>query len=99
MEGLKKVEIDSPKKNVQIGKEAKTLATLIVEFKELFVWKPNDMSGISKDIITHEINIDLNIRSIAQKRRPVRDKKAITIRQELGKLVDVNFVKEIRFQT
>lgn len=72
VEGLKKEEIDDPKTTMQIGpmlpgEQDKYLATLLVELKELFVWKPNDMPGISKDIIAHEHNIDLNIRAITQK--------------------------------
>lgn len=90
VEGLKKVEIDGHDKAVHIGatllgKEAEALGKLLIEFKKLFAWKPNDMSGISKEKIAHELNIDPNIRSIAQKRCPVGEKKEIAMRQEIGK--------------
>lgn len=97
--------MDDPEKAIQIGatlheEEAKASSLMIaLEFKELFAWKPVVMPGISKEVISQELNIILSIRSIAQKRCPVGEQKAISIRQEVGKLVDVNFVKEIRFET
>lgn len=102
VEELRKVEIDGPGKTIQIGttlpgEEDEALAMLLIDFKELFAWKPNDMPGISKEKIVHELNIDPNIKPIAQKRRHVGKDKAISIRQEVGKLVDANFVKDIMF--
>ena len=34
-----------------------------------FAWKHEDMTGISKGIITHKLGIDKNFRPIQQKRR------------------------------
>lgn len=67
------------------GEEAEALATLLVEFNELFTWKPSDMLGISKDVITHENNIDQNVRLITQKQRSVGEDKTIPINKEVGK--------------
>lgn len=44
---------------------------VLAEFKELFPWKPSDMPRISKEVITHVLNIFPSIRPIAQKRRSV----------------------------
>lgn len=55
IEGLNKVQIDGPDKVVQIGvtlpnEQVEALTLLLIEFKEIFTWKPIDMSGISKDV-------------------------------------------------
>lgn len=47
------MKVDGPKKEVYIGatlleEVAKALLMLLVEFKEMFAWKPGDMSGIIK---------------------------------------------------
>lgn len=57
------------------------------------------MSGISEDVITHELNIDANIKPTAQKRRPLGEEKVISIKQEVWKIVNAQFIKEIMFQT
>lgn len=72
---------------------------LLVEFKEFFSWKPSDMPGISREGIAHYLKINPSIRSVAQKCRPVGEEKAVSIRQEVGKLIDANFVKESKLQT
>lgn len=58
-------------------KEIKALSMLFVEFKELFVWKSSNMSGISKKVIVHELNIDMNMRTIAQKWRHMEEEKTV----------------------
>lgn len=73
VEGLRKLHIDGPDKVVHIGvtlpeMKIESLTLLLIEFRELFVWKPSDMSGISEEVITHELNIDPSIKPIAQKR-------------------------------
>lgn len=78
---------------------AKAFTLLLIEFQELFAWKLNDMSGIREDLITHELNIDPSFKPITQKRRPVREENATTIRQEVGKKVDPQFATEISFKT
>lgn len=57
------------------------------------------MPRMSKEVITHELKINLSIIPIPQKWRQLRMEKALAIRQEEGKLIDINCVIEIRFQT
>lgn len=56
------------------------------------------MPNMTEDVITHELNIDPNIKLIAQKWRPVGDEKVIAIRHEVGKLVNAQIVKKTKFQ-
>lgn len=48
-----------------------------------------------REIITHELRIGPTIRPISLKRRLMREEKVIAIKQEVGKLIDTNFIKEI----
>ena len=74
---------------------ATELIALLRKFKELFAWSPKDMPGISLEVITHELKIDPARKPIAQKRRPMGTDQKLAIRQEVGKLVDADFVAEI----
>lgn len=49
-------------------------------------------------MIAHELNIDLSIRSIAQKRHLVGEEKALAMRQEVEMLVDTNLSKNLCFK-
>lgn len=65
VESIKKVQLDGPGKVVQIGAtlpddQDGALILLLDEFKKLFAWKPSDMSGIRKDVISHELKVDLS---------------------------------------
>lgn len=97
VEDLNKVQLDGPDKVVQIGatlfNDQAEAMMFPIEFMEFFPLKPNDMPDISRDVIFYELKIDPRIRPIA----PMREERTLAIRQELGKLVDANFVKEIRF--
>lgn len=55
------------------------------------------MLGISEKVITHEFNIDPSIKLMPRSDNPWGRK--IVIRQEVAKLADARFVKEIIFQT
>lgn len=57
------------------------------------------MLTITTIVITHELNIDSLVKLIAQKKKSMGDEKKLTIKVEVGKLFDDNFVKGNRFQT
>lgn len=57
------------------------------------------MPRITRDIITHELKINVSIQPITQKQRPMSEEKAMGIRKDVEKLIIAHFVKEIRFQT
>lgn len=45
------------------------LISFLKRRKTTFAWKHDDMTGISKDIITHKLGIDRSFKPIHQKRR------------------------------
>lgn len=55
------------------------------------------MSCITTSVITHDLNIGNMVKPITQRKKIMGDEKKLIIKVELGKLVDANFVKEIRF--
>jgi len=68
------LNLEDPEAKVFIGSSLpKRIEEDLVEFLEsrrsTFAWKPEDMTGISKEIITHKLSVDPSFRSIHQKRR------------------------------
>lgn len=58
-----------------------------------------DMSGINRDILTHELKIYPSIRSIAQNWCTRGKEMTVAVKQQVWKLIDANFVREIWLQT
>lgn len=57
------------------------------------------MTSIATSIITHELSIDHLVKPITQRKRAMSEEKRLVIQIEVGKLVDTNFGKKIKFQT
>ena len=61
-----------------------------------FAWKHEDMTGISKNIITHKLGIDNSFRPIHQKRRKFTPERNIII-QEVERLFKANIIREVLY--
>ena len=73
---MKEVPLDpeDPKAKILIGSSLPTqieedLIKFLKSQRNTFSWKPEDMTGISKNIITQKLGIDPSFRPIHQKRR------------------------------
>ena len=55
------------------------------------------MTNISKDIITHKLNIDPSFRPIHQKRRKFTPERNLIIQEEVEKLLKTRMIKEVKF--
>ena len=55
------------------------------------------MIGISKDIITHRLNIDPSFRLIHQKRRKFAPERNQIIQEEVEKLLKTGMIREVKF--
>lgn len=57
------------------------------------------MSSINTGIMSHELKIESTIQLVAQKRRALCNDKSLGVTKEEGKLLDMDYFKEIHFQT
>ena len=62
-----------------------------------FAWKHEDMTGISKDIITHKLGIDKSFRPIQQKRRKFAPERNTIIQEEVKRLLKSKMIREVKF--
>ncbi|KAK8918768.1 hypothetical protein KSP39_PZI021391 [Platanthera zijinensis] len=64
---------------------------------DIFAWSAAEMPGIDSNIACHRLNLDPKAPPIRQKKRPVADKLAEPIREEVAKLLKAGFVSEIQY--
>jgi hypothetical protein len=62
---------------------------------EVFVWSPSDMPGIPREVIEHSLDIRASSRLVKQHLRRLDEEKCSVIREEVHKLLEVGFIKEV----
>ncbi|KAJ0885359.1 hypothetical protein HanPSC8_Chr10g0444391 [Helianthus annuus] len=62
-----------------------------------FAWKHEDMTGISKDIITHKLGIDRSFKPIQQKRMKFAPERNVIIQEEVERLLRSKMIREVKF--
>jgi hypothetical protein len=60
----------------------------------VFIWKPSDIPGVSRDQIEHSLNVDPKAKPIKQKLRWFGKDKKEAIRVEVT-LLTTGFIKEV----
>ena len=73
------------------------LVSFLKRRKSTFAWKHEDMTGISKDIITHKLGIDKSFRPVHQKRRKFAPERNIIIQEEVDKLLKTGMIREVKY--
>ncbi|XP_072066710.1 uncharacterized protein [Arachis hypogaea] len=81
------------------GEEQSKLIKVLQDNADLFAWTPADMPGIDPRVICHKLAINKTIRPIAQKKRNLGAEKVKAALEETKKLLNADFIKEIRFTT
>jgi hypothetical protein len=83
--------------NVHIGAscspdEIVTYTSLFKEFRDIFSWSYEEMSGIDPEIVIHEIKTYPDAKPIRKRLRPVHPRKAAAIKLEVEKLLKAGFI-------
>ena len=68
---------------------------LLIEHKEAFSWDHMDMKGISSKLCTHHIYIKEECRPICQPQRRMNPNLKKIVKEELQKLLNVDFIYPI----
>ena len=73
------------------------LIKLLQDRISTFAWKHEDMTGISKDVITHKLGIDKSFRPVQQKRRKFAPERNLIIQEEVERLLKSGMIREVKF--
>ena len=60
----------------------------------VFAWKHSDMEGIDPKVICHLLNLDIDKKSIRQKRQAMDTEHYQALKDEVDKFLACNFIKE-----
>jgi hypothetical protein len=101
-EDLIKVAVDDPDRVVKIGsqllEESKAmLSEFLKKNLDVFAWTHKDMPSIDPDIISHRLNIDPAAKLVKQKKRNFAPEWNKGIAEEVDKLMDANFIREVYY--
>ena len=62
---------------------------------DVFAWSPSDMLGISREVAEHALDIRAGSRPVKQRLRRFDEEKHRTIGEEVQKLLEAGFIKEV----
>jgi len=73
------------------------LTTFLRENVNTFAWSPEDLPGVSVDIVSLELNIDPTSKPVKQKRRKLGRERAEPVKAEVEKLLRIDSITEAKY--
>jgi len=73
-------------------KEIQVYTDLFKEFRDVFAWSYEEMSGIDPSIAQHEIKTYENAKPVHQRLQPINPRKAVAIKAKVDKLLKAGFI-------
>jgi hypothetical protein len=64
---------------------------------DVFAWRTSDLTGVSRDIIEHKLEVNPSARPKKQRLRKMLDEKIATVRAEVQRLLDAGFIREVYY--
>jgi hypothetical protein len=62
---------------------------------DIFAWSPSDMPGIPREVAEHSLDIQPHSRAVQQRLRRFDEERRRAIGEELRKLLEAGFIKEV----
>ncbi|KAA3455454.1 gag/pol polyprotein [Gossypium australe] len=73
------------------------LVDLLQEFKDVFAWSYQDMSGLSTDIFVHRLPIKEDCKLVQQRLRRMRPDTVLKTKEEVKKQFDAGFLQVVKY--
>jgi hypothetical protein len=80
------------------SEEAQVIAFLDKN-NDMPAWRTSSLMRVSKDIIEHKLQVNPCTRPRKQKLCKMLDEKVATTKAEVQRLMDVGFIREVRYQS
>jgi hypothetical protein len=64
---------------------------------DVFAWRTSDLTGVSRDIIEHKLEVNPLERPKKQRLRKMLDEKIATVKAEVQRLLDAGFIHEVYY--
>ncbi|KAK0605041.1 hypothetical protein LWI29_022149 [Acer saccharum] len=91
-----------PDKTVKIGARLteqvkKDMMNLLKEYRGIFAWCHEDMPGIDRSVISHNLAVNEKCKPVMQKRRSFNPKRSAAIKEEVSKLLAAGSIREVKY--
>ncbi|KAK0600343.1 hypothetical protein LWI29_013963 [Acer saccharum] len=91
-----------PDKTVKIGARLteqvkKDVMNLLKEYRGIFAWCHEDMPGIDRSIISHNLAVNEKCKPVVQKRRSFNPERSAAIKEEVSKLLAAGSIREVKY--
>ncbi|GJR18231.1 hypothetical protein Tco_0966758 [Tanacetum coccineum] len=93
-----------PEQTIVIGstlteKGHKELCALLKQNMDVFAWKPANMTGVSRHMAEHRLNVREGCPPVTQNKRGQAPERNKAIQEEVEKLVDPRIMKEVHYHS
>ncbi|XP_021733078.1 uncharacterized protein LOC110699873 [Chenopodium quinoa] len=93
---------DDPARTVRVGKNLdpqleKEIIQVLREYKDIFAFTADEMSGIDPEVMTHELNIKEGYKPVKQKLRHAGSERNKAPATEVKKLLEAGFIRECQY--
>lgn len=75
----------------------RVIVSVLWRNRDLFTWTAADMSGIHPSAMSHKLALFKEARPVAQKKRRMGEEMRKAIEEEVNKLKEVGFVREVTY--
>ena len=83
---------------ISMGEKIKQeLVGFLKQSTDVFAWSHEDMLGIDPRVITHHLNVSPFYKPVRQKKRVFTPERDNAIKEEVHKLVTVEFIREVYY--
>ncbi|RDX73390.1 Retrovirus-related Pol polyprotein, partial [Mucuna pruriens] len=79
--------------------EEEQLVGFLRRNRDVFAWTPQDMPGIDPNFVSHRLSIGKDAKPIAQKRRNQGEERRKAAKEETGRLLAADFIREVQYPT
>ncbi|KAK1588714.1 hypothetical protein Q3G72_026322 [Acer saccharum] len=91
-----------PDKTVKIGARLaeqvkKDVTNLLKEYRGIFAWCHEDMPGIDRSTISHNLAVNEKCKPVVQKRRSFNPERSAAIKEEVSKLLAAGSIREVKY--
>ncbi|GKB12553.1 reverse transcriptase domain-containing protein [Tanacetum coccineum] len=98
------IHLEYPEQTIAIGsilteEGRKSVCDLLRHNLDIFAWKPADMTGVSRHIAEHRLNVREGCSPVRQKKRGQAPERNKAIQKEVENLVDVGIIKEVHYHS
>nr|XP_027068875.1 uncharacterized protein LOC113694208 [Coffea arabica] len=79
--------------------EEKEYVDLLLEFRDVFAWNYSEMPGLDPRVAVHNLSVKRGTKPVKQTQRRFRPELIPLIENEINRLIEAGFIREVKYPT